>query len=755
MLFFIIAYVGVGFYALIAQTLYVRELLVVLFGNELVIGVVLGAWLAGVAGGSYVGGLFVDRLKRPARVFVMLIYLLVLVAPVCLVLVRLLRLWADVPVGQLMAARKILLGAFVCELPTSLIIGMLFPIGARAMQKSAGAKSSVSAMYVAEAIGSVAGGLLFTFVLVSRVGGFTCIFGAGAFLIGCLGLAALHERGWRESHSRFAFAFACVWLLVSVSLAVFVENRTSAARARTLSDAPLVREINTPYQHAALYRGDLQWALYVSGDVTETFPDTFGVDADAAVVLAQHPRPEKILVVGGGAGGLVQKMARYPVVKSVELLQTDRRLFNMVRDALDEDLRKALDNKKIKLRFDDPRRFAKNAPRGNYDMVFLNLGDPKTLLDNRLRTVEYLCELALVLKRDGVLAFRVSATDTYLDADLGRYLALTLNTVRAIFPNVIIMPAGGSFVFASRADGVVTTDAELLGARYASFGAEPAGLRDYYGTCWPAPQAKYLREKIASTVSDEMNTDLHPRAFFRYLKIWGGIEGGGLRKLFAIVDRLKFAHVWIVVAASAGLLAAWLVVRRPRAENVVRLSCLGAIVTTGFAGFAYEIILLTTYQTMAGHLYERIALFVSAFMAGLALGAVLMKKILAHYRPSLRGSMIIMILMELVVLSAGFALLQPTQARIFAITAWVGFLVGAEFPLGVYIYRIAAKSLARTAANIDAADHCGAIAGAVLTATFMIPAFGLFGAAMVGSILNALTAAGLIVAVLFQTRKLS
>jgi len=734
-----LAFAGVGFFAIVAQTLYVRELLVVVLGNELVVGVVLGAWLVGIAAGSFVGGLLADRARNASAGFFLLAFALVPAPLVGVALVRTLRHWADVPVGQLLGTLKVLTGALVCETPTSLLVGLLFPFGARAAEQSARSRASISAIYVTEAAGSVAGGLVFTFLMVGRLGGFSCLFLSGAVLLGCLFAAGVMEEGIRGRKAAAAAALGAVFLVASGPVASFVEGATSRARWRSISEAPLIHEVDTPYQHVALTRMDEQTALFTDGYVSEIFPDEYGAATTAALVLAEHPRPERVLVLGSGAGGLVQKMAEYDVVRRVELVLTDKRLFETVRDMLPEELRGALSGEKVRVIFGDPRLFVKRSAPAAYDCIFINAGDPRSLLANRLRTREFLFDLARVVRPGGVVALPVSASDTFLDDDLKRYLALTLRTVRDVFPHAVVMPAVGSFIFASRAEGIVTAEAEVLERRAASFGAEAEKMRLIFRSCWLAPQVEFLRKQIESVGRGELNTDAHPRAFFSFLKIWDQLEGAKLRRFFQTVEKLNFAHVLIFAGALILLRGLYLLIRVPAPENVVRFNVLAAIATTGFAGFALEIVLLAAYQAVAGHLFERIALLVAAFMGGLALGATGLRAILARWRPGRRRAIGLMITWELAV--AACALACPFASRlsaadIVALATVVGFLVGAEFPVGIYIYHLAGKSLARTAANLDSCDHFGAIAGATLTATLLIPAFGLFGAGATVALFN-------------------
>ena len=39
--------------------------------------------------------------------------------------------------------------------------------------------------------------------------------------------------------------------------------------------------------------------------------------------MCSHSRPESVLVIGGGDGGIIREVLKYPVVKRVELAELD------------------------------------------------------------------------------------------------------------------------------------------------------------------------------------------------------------------------------------------------------------------------------------------------------------------------------------------------------------------------------------------------------------------------------------------------
>jgi len=67
------------------------------------------------------------------------------------------------------------------------------------------------------------------------------------------------------------------------------------------------------------------------------------------------------------------------------------------------------------------------------------------------------------------------------------------------------------------------------------------------------------------------------------------------------------------------------IAKKETSSRKIIFSSLYAIFSTGFAAMGLEIILLFAYQNHYGCLYQKIGIIVALFMAGLAVGAHIMK----------------------------------------------------------------------------------------------------------------------------------
>lgn len=188
-------------------------------------------------------------------------------------------------------------------------------------------------------------------------------------------------------------------------------------------------------------------------------------------------------------------------------------------------------------------------------------------------------------------------------------------------------------------------------------------------------------------------------------------------------------------------------VRRKRAKPGL-LPVTVAIITTGFAGMTFSIILMLALQTMEGYLYQKLAIIIAAFMLGLALGGTYMNRIMYRLkREVLTQAMIVLIIVVYSILVAlilgliftGTAKLPsflPVEVLLSVLNCAAGFLVGLEFPLANKIYLAGNERVGQVAGSLYAADLLGGCLGAVMTSVFLIPVLGIPQTCFVIAMLN-------------------
>ena len=154
-----------GAWSLCAQVLLVRDFLVIFFGSELCLGIVLGGWLIGVSSGAAISGKIAEALSERANRLScsIIIALSAFVLPLQLIAIRQSRAWLHTPVGEYIPLIPTMLFSLLLIAPFSFLVGAIFPTACAAL--GGGRTTDIGRIYIAEGAGSVAGGIVLTCLL--------------------------------------------------------------------------------------------------------------------------------------------------------------------------------------------------------------------------------------------------------------------------------------------------------------------------------------------------------------------------------------------------------------------------------------------------------------------------------------------------------------------------------------------------------------------------------------------------------------
>ena len=101
----------IGFTAAIAQIVLMRELMVVFYGNEISLGLMLASWLLWTAAGSAMAGRLAVRAPEPRRLMAVLETLVALTLPATILAVRAGKPLLEAVPGESLGPGPMLLGS--------------------------------------------------------------------------------------------------------------------------------------------------------------------------------------------------------------------------------------------------------------------------------------------------------------------------------------------------------------------------------------------------------------------------------------------------------------------------------------------------------------------------------------------------------------------------------------------------------------------------------------------------------------------
>jgi spermidine synthase len=703
---------GLGVSAVMTQLVLMRELLGAFSGNELVFGISLGSWLLLTGAGTWLGRSSA-RLKDPARTLVVGLVLVAIIPLMQVVAVRVLRDFVFLR-GAAVGVTGTVLGSLALLFPFCLVSGALLTLACALLDSRVARREGASAIgrvYVADSLGSIGGGILFSFVLVPWLDHFALLcFPAALNLLLAIALA-------RHFRRRLLLA-STVIVTAGLAFHVTLIDADDITTAIQHWGQPTVFRANSPYGRLVVTDDSGQLTFYENGVPVISTHNIDQVEETVHYAMSQRPDARQVLLLGGGVAGTAREILRYGVGE-VTYVEIDPLIITAGRRFLPENLADA----RIKTVATDGRRFVQQTGE-RYDVVIVDVPDPSTSQLNRFYTAEFYAEVRRILTPDGVLAFALGHYENYVSPGLARLLASAHRTLRLSFGQVRMIPGGRVFFLAS--DGPLFLD---IAARLEQRGLATKLVNRHYLDAMLAPDRLADLDRAVAQPA-EINTDFSPALYYYYLRHW----------LSQFTVRTGFLGGVLLVLLTAYLLGLRTVPR--------------VIFAAGFAAAALEVVLLLGFQVLYGSLYRQVGLVVTAFMAGLAVGAWRVNRRLD--RKATAGFSPIRLLLLLSCAIAGLAVLLPFilpqlgrldvltgsvlvgQGVVLLLTFLLAALVGGQFPLAG---ATGSGEAAVTAARLYSADLVGAALGALLVSTLLIPLLGVTAVCLLTAGLNLVAAA--------------
>lgn len=148
--------------------------------------------------------------------------------------------------------------------------------------------------------------------------------------------------------------------------------------------------------------------------------------------MLRHPEPRDVLIIGGGEGATLREVLVHRSVRSVTMVDIDRELVELCREHLPTWHCGAFDDRRVRLVFDDGRKFLEN-DSSRYDLVIIDLVD---MLDNgpaqKLYTRQFYQMLRPRLRPDALVAIQ-GMEFSFVD---DKAHAALVRTLRSVFPEV-------------------------------------------------------------------------------------------------------------------------------------------------------------------------------------------------------------------------------------------------------------------------------------------------------------------------------
>ncbi|BFH71830.1 MAG: polyamine aminopropyltransferase [Paenibacillus dendritiformis] len=155
----------------------------------------------------------------------------------------------------------------------------------------------------------------------------------------------------------------------------FTEKQTESFGITAKIRETYVNE-QTPFQHLTMLETEeFGRMLVLDGMVMTTVKDEFVYhEMVAHPALVTHPNPRKVLVVGGGDGGVMREIMKHPSVEKAVLVDIDGKVIEYSKKYLPE-IACELDNPRVEVQVNDGYMHILNS-KNEYDVIMVDSTEP-------------------------------------------------------------------------------------------------------------------------------------------------------------------------------------------------------------------------------------------------------------------------------------------------------------------------------------------------------------------------------------------
>ena len=286
-------------------------------------------------------------------------------------------------------------------LAVGVLSGMEIPLIARVLEQIGATRFRFENVLTADYLGALVAAVAFPILVIPYLG-----LMSASLLFGCLNLAVAGLSLW-IFRDRLGPPMRMVWAVataVSVLALVQAERLVSVADAALFEDDIVLSE-TTEYQQITVTRFRDRVRLFLDHSIQfDSLDEHRYHEALVQPALALAPHRAEVLILGGGDGMAVREALRWPDVKRVTLVDLDPRVTQIFSEHPDL---AALNGHALR----DPRLRVVNADawrfvaedRGQYDVIVIDLPDPKSIALSKLYSAEFYATLMERMAAHGLL----------------------------------------------------------------------------------------------------------------------------------------------------------------------------------------------------------------------------------------------------------------------------------------------------------------------------------------------------------------
>lgn len=655
-----------GFLSGAIQVIFLREILNLSGGYEIIAGTVFAVWIIISAAGARLAG---NNSNFNLNALAWGLPLSAVLSFVILILL-----------SRLLTGEGVIPGYYITLLITTISLLPFCTISAYLFVKlsyfsATSRKITAGSSFATETAGSMISGILITLLAGSVIDNYQLVIASVLLYIIILG--ALNGR------KRYAIYSVAASLVL---VAALITDPDTGIRNIILDSVKIARSKDSQYGNIAVSNYGGEESIFYNHRLVSYEQNIKQREENIHYAMLQHENPVNILLISGGLNNHLPELRKYKTINSITYLERDPELLAMTSDIKD-----TVTEADINVISDDAYSFVRKT-HGRYDVIISLLSEPDNIVSSRFYSTEFFSNIKRILTEKGIFMLRAGVASSYLSKEQTGVLSSVYNTLKDNFTE--ILPIKGESVYLICSSGDLSVDIPGI--------AEKRGIENSYVNRYYLSKdiinynSLQISELTDSTISK--NSLNRPVVVF-YSQKHQMLKAGNGRIIFPVI-----AGLILLLPFFAGS-------RKSRTMYSSSLNLAGT-----------EIMALILIQSTAGNIYQLAGLLIAITMAGLAIGSYFgifrNKRAMQYTAPALGLSAIFyafisapLLDMENVFLSTSLSLIIVFIPAVLAGSYYRSATLKSKDSLSI--------------SSVYFADLCGAALGFLIIASVLVPLFGI------------------------------
>lgn len=691
----------VGLTGIFAETILLREILILSEGNELVISFTIVSWLIVQTVGAYVTEKLLNKTEiKKVQLGYLLGFLTYFI--ISIFFVREIKFLLGYTFGQPVGLIEVFFISIVVLFPLGIFHSGLFIILTEEVAISETKIFAINKVYFYELLGTVVGGILLSLVLLQNFDVFKIIFLAN--IIFCISFLLVDSKHLKLLSIIILFNF----------IGLTFSHKINFYSIKKFYNQEILSIKNSVYNNIVVTKQNGQKTFFVNGEPYIITPQENNLLFEELKVysLSLVEKDDLAITLFGnflGENGFLESL-NIPKTKKIIFVEKDAQLIKLYNKYVS----KVLD-KKIDFVETDIIDWLKKT-NFTTDIFFINIGYPKSLYLNRYFTKEFFLLTKKVVSKDGVMIIIFPGNINYMSSEL-KYLNSNLFiTLKSVWKNIFVLPQENENIF------FATDDEKDL---YQTL------IKNVYQHTTHLVTKNYLNYRLEKNTIDNFNkqigsqkvfpnTNYNLVGMFYGLKYWNLLYSPAMNKIYNFISKIQLKDLYFIL--FIGLVFVYLF-NQKKFEDKKSFVFKYIIFSSGMAGFVGLLLIMFFFQVVKGYIYSYVSLFTAIFFSGCLIGVVVAKK--SEKLATIFFAEIMIITMFFIIL-----FMNLNDENVF-------ILYGLTFVLGLMSsleYNFIAKklveenkfSIKKISASLNIYDLCGGIFGGIVLVGLLLPAKGVF-----------------------------